>query len=61
MAAQVSEQGMPYVAGSKRPLAIYVSKLVKVFANKNDLERTVWCLLVNLNVRVAPCLAARVS
>ena len=61
MAAQVPEQGIPYVAGSKRPLAINASKLVKVFASKNDLERAVWRFLVNLNVRVARCLAARVS
>ena len=61
MAAQVPEQGIPYVAGSKRPRAIYASKLVKVFASKNDLKRTVWRLLVNLNVRMARCLAARIS
>ena len=61
MPAQVPEQGIPYVAGSKRPLAIDASKLVKVFASKNDLERTAWRLLVNLNIGVARCLAARVS
>ena len=37
MVAQVPEQGTPYVAGSKRPLATHASKLVKVFASKNDL------------------------
>ena len=61
MAAQVSVQGVLYVAGSKRPFAIHASKLVKVLASKNDLEWTAWRLLVDLNVGVARCLAARVS
>ena len=61
MAAQVSEQGISGVTGSKRPLAVDASKLVKVLTSKNDLEWAAWRLLVNLNIGVARCLAARVS
>ena len=60
MAAQVPKKGIPYVAGSKRPLAIYASKLVKVFASKMTWSDGL-AFVGKPERKVARCPAARVS